>query len=63
MSEPAETPPEPLPCSPCRGTGKLTSGFGGTPHEVVCAWCEGSGVTMPEHDAQEAGVRLRAAAG
>lgn len=44
----------PLPCSPCHGTGKLISGAGGTPHEVVCPWCEGGGITIPEHDAQAA---------
>ena len=44
----------PLPCSPCRGTGKLLSGAGGTQHEVPCPWCEGGGVTLSEHDAQAA---------
>lgn len=44
----------PLPCAPCRATGKLTSGLGGTPHEVVCPWCEGSGTFVAGHDAQAA---------
>lgn len=41
-------------CTPCRGTGKLTSGLGGTPHEVVCPWCKGTGEFIPGLDAQEA---------
>jgi len=44
---------EPRPCSPCRGTGKLLSGAGGTQHEVVCPWCDGTGTTIPGRDAQE----------
>jgi hypothetical protein len=39
-------------CTPCRGTGKLTSGLGGEPHEVTCPWCGGSGVFVPGRDAQ-----------
>jgi DnaJ-class molecular chaperone len=39
-------------CTPCRGTGKLTSGLGGTPHQVTCPWCGGSGSFQPGHDAQ-----------
>ncbi len=57
----AETPdtdqtdaPSQAPCSPCRGTGTLISGSGGTPHEVPCPWCEGTGVRIPGHDAQAA---------
>ena len=34
-------------CTACRGTGKLTSGLGGTPHEVTCPWCGGSGEFDP----------------
>ena len=51
-----ETAPqaEPQPCAPCRATGKLTSGLGGTLHEIVCPWCEGSGTFAPGHDAQAA---------
>ncbi|MHB8658503.1 MAG: hypothetical protein ACYC91_11205 [Solirubrobacteraceae bacterium] len=42
-------------CTPCRGTGRLISGFGGTSHEVECAWCGGSGRFDPARDAQQAG--------
>lgn len=45
---------EPLPCSPCRGTGQLVSNKGGEPHTVTCPWCEGGGVELPGHDAQAA---------
>ena len=41
-------------CHPCRGTGKLTSTLGGSPHEVECPWCEGTGRFEPGHDAQRA---------
>lgn len=41
-------------CMPCRGTGRLISGLGGTPHEVVCPWCRGTGERIPGIDAQEA---------
>jgi hypothetical protein len=40
-------------CTACRGTGKVLSSLGGTPHEVVCPWCEGSGHRIPGIDAQE----------
>ena len=40
-------------CTPCRGTGRLISGLGGTPHEVTCPWCEGSGHRIPGLNAQE----------
>jgi DnaJ-class molecular chaperone len=49
-----ETPSTPPPCSPCRGSGRLISKLGGEPHEVECAWCEGTGIFIPEHDAQAA---------
>ncbi len=39
-------------CSPCRGTGKVTSTLGGTPHVVRCPWCEGTGAFQPGRDAQ-----------
>ena len=52
--EEVQEPEGPIPCSPCRGTGKLNSNSGGEPHEVDCPWCEGSGVLIPEHDAQAA---------
>jgi hypothetical protein len=38
----------------------VISGLGGTPQEIECPWCEGTGVLTPEHDAQAA---RRAAAG
>jgi hypothetical protein len=40
-------------CTPCRGTGKLISGLGGTPHQVTCPWCRGTGVPIPGIDAQQ----------
>jgi DnaJ-class molecular chaperone len=40
-------------CMPCRGTGHLVSGLGGTPHEVVCPWCRGTGKRIPGINAQE----------
>ena len=43
---------EPLPCSPCRGTGKVISNLGGSPSTITCPWCEGGGVDIPGHDAQ-----------
>ena len=42
------------PCTPCRGTGQVISNLGGTPQQVTCPWCEGSGVFLPGHDAQAA---------
>ncbi len=47
-------PQGPVPCSPCRGAGKLNSNSGGEPHQVDCPWCEGSGVFIEGHDAQAA---------
>jgi hypothetical protein len=38
---------------PCRGTGRLISGLGGTPHEVTCPWCRGTGERIPGIDAQQ----------
>jgi DnaJ-class molecular chaperone len=40
-------------CSACRGTGRVISGLGGTPHEVTCPWCGGDGVFKPGRNAQE----------
>ncbi|MBA2644906.1 MAG: hypothetical protein H0U80_05615 [Solirubrobacterales bacterium] len=42
-------------CTPCRGTGTVISGLGGTPHEEKCPWCEGTGrwtppAPVPEED-------------
>lgn len=50
----ASEAPAPVPCAPCRGEGKLISAAGGEQHEVPCPWCEGTGVTIPGHDAQAA---------
>lgn len=67
MSDPDSTQgpaeDEPAPCPPCRGTGRVTSGLGGSSSEVTCPWCEGDGRLRAEHDAQEAGERLRGAGG
>ena len=51
-----ETPEaaEPVPCTVCRGTGTLISNLGGSPSNLDCAWCEGTGVYLPDHDAQAA---------
>lgn len=40
-------------CGPCRGTGRVISGLGGTPHELPCPWCEGTGHRIRDRDAQE----------
>ena len=48
---------------PCRGTGRLTSGLGGEPHEVQCPWCQGSGRRVPGIDAQQAPAEGSPAAG
>jgi DnaJ-class molecular chaperone len=45
---------DPARCRPCRGTGTVISNQGGTPHEVQCPWCEGTGRFVPGHDAQAA---------
>ena len=42
-------------CTPCRGSGRLSSGLGGTQHEVSCPWCGGTGRFDPARNAQEAG--------
>jgi DnaJ-class molecular chaperone len=48
-----EAPPDdPGRCHACRGTGQVISNFGGTPHQVECPWCEGTGRFIPDHDAQ-----------
>jgi hypothetical protein len=56
VSADEETPEaaEPVPCTVCRGTGTLISNLGGSPSNVECAWCEGTGVFLPDHDAQAA---------
>lgn len=42
-------------CSPCRGTGKVISNKGGSPSEVECPWCAGTGRRRPGTNAQERG--------
>ncbi len=53
---PPDTVPEtdPTRCHPCRGTGRVMSNKGGTPHEVDCPWCDGTGRFTAAHDAQAA---------
>jgi hypothetical protein len=36
----------------CRGSGQVISNLGGTPSQVRCPWCSGSGVRVPGIDAQ-----------
>jgi DnaJ-class molecular chaperone len=50
----ADTADDPGRCHACRGTGRVISNQGGTPHDVECPWCEGTGRFIPEHDAQAA---------
>ncbi|HWX45803.1 MAG TPA: hypothetical protein VNY52_10840 [Solirubrobacteraceae bacterium] len=52
---------EPHECMPCRGTGKVISNLGGTPQELACPWCEGSGERQPNVDAQAKWVEGAAA--
>jgi DnaJ-class molecular chaperone len=47
-----ESQPDAAQCLACRGTGRVISGLGGTPHEVRCPWCEGTGVRIADVDAQ-----------
>ena len=55
MSPQAATPDESrTTCTPCRGTGRLTSNLGGQAHEVTCPWCGGTGKFTPGRDAQDA---------
>ena len=58
MSADEETPDvdDPQPCTVCRATGTLISNLGGSPSTVTCAWCEGTGTFLPDHDAQAARV-------
>jgi DnaJ-class molecular chaperone len=53
MADEANDAAEPPECQPCRGGGRVTSSLGGTPHEVTCPWCGGSGRFQPGRDAQE----------
>jgi DnaJ-class molecular chaperone len=50
----ADPTAQPRECAPCRGTGRVISNLGGSPQEVPCPWCEGTGRFMPGHDAQAA---------
>ena len=44
---------EPRECMACRGSGKVISNLGGTPKDVTCPWCQGTGRRVPGIDAQE----------
>ncbi|CAN5465523.1 hypothetical protein BH20ACT17_BH20ACT17_05290 [soil metagenome] len=54
QQRPPPEPTEPLACAPCRGTGRVISKLGGEQASVHCPWCEGTGVQIPDHDAQAA---------
>jgi DnaJ-class molecular chaperone len=60
-----ETPetPEPQPCTVCRGLGTLISNLGGSPSTVACAWCDGTGTFLGDHDAQAARRAAAASSG
>jgi len=47
-------PAESRECTACRGTGQVISNLGGSPQQVPCPWCEGTGRFIPGHDAQAA---------
>jgi DnaJ-class molecular chaperone len=51
---PNDTAAAPRECTACRGTGQVVSNLGGTPRQVTCPWCEGTGRFIPGHDAQAA---------
>lgn len=53
MTPPRKEEPRSSVCTPCRGTGHLISGLGGTPHQVTCPWCRGTGEFIPGLDAQQ----------
>jgi hypothetical protein len=36
----------------CRGSGRVISNLGGTPSDVACPWCDGTGTRTPGIDAQ-----------
>jgi hypothetical protein len=36
----------------CRASGQVISNLGGVPSTVTCPWCNGTGVRVPEIDAQ-----------
>jgi hypothetical protein len=39
---------------PCGGSGQVISNLGGSPQKVTCPWCRGSGLRVPNVDAQAA---------
>lgn len=39
-------------CTPCRGTGRVSSALGGEAHELTCPWCGGDGLFHQGRDAQ-----------
>ncbi len=39
---------------PCRGSGQLISNLGGSPKNIPCPWCSGTGKRQPNVDAQAA---------
>ena len=41
-----------IPCPPCRATGTVLSNLGGSPKQVECPWCGGTGRLKPGTDAQ-----------
>ena len=41
-------------CMPCGGSGQLISNLGGSPKNVPCPWCSGTGKRQPDVDAQAA---------
>jgi hypothetical protein len=50
-----ESTPTDVPCSACRGTGRVISNLGGSPSEIPCPWCEGGRHRLgTDHDAQAA---------
>ena len=63
MSTGRDAEATPTSARPAAAPGKLISGLGGTPHEVVCPWCRGTGQRIPGIDAQELRPRRRAPPG
>jgi hypothetical protein len=39
-------------CMPCRGSGRVISNLGGSPKDVTCPWCAGTGTRQAGTDAQ-----------
>jgi DnaJ-class molecular chaperone len=39
-------------CTPCRGSGQVISNLGGSPHQLSCPWCGGTGRFQLGRDAQ-----------